>query len=167
MSTPFIGQIRMFGFNFAPRGWAQCNGQTLTIAQNTALFSLLGTTYGGNGQTTFALPNLQGRTPLHSGSGPGLSLRTLGQQGGSEAVTLATTQLPVHTHAPAASNAAPTVGPPAGNFWAQGRYSTTGNAAMLHADIGNTGGGQGHENRSPYLVVNFCIALTGIFPTRN
>jgi microcystin-dependent protein len=167
MATPFIGQIHMFAFDFPPRNWAFCNGQLLPIAQNQALFSLLGTTYGGNGQTTFALPNLQGRTPLHFGTGPGLSPRTLGQPGGAEAVTLLTTQIPVHNHTVAASTAAPTVGTPAGNYWAQGNYSSTGNASMNPADVSNVGQGQAHENRSPYLVVNFSIALQGIFPPRN
>ena len=167
MSQPFIGQIMMFGFNFAPRGWAQCNGQLLAIQQNAALFSILGTTYGGNGTTNFQLPNLQGRTPLHFGQGPGLSQRTLGQVGGAEAHALITAELPSHSHTVAASTATPTASSPAGNFWAQGRYSATGNAPMNAADVSNVGGGQGHENRSPYLTVNFCIALSGIFPSRN
>jgi microcystin-dependent protein len=167
MATPFLGQIQMFSFQFAPQGWAVCNGQILSIAQNTALFSLLGTTYGGNGVNTFALPNLQGRTPLHFGQGPGLSNRSLGQTGGVETVTLISTQMPAHNHVANASTAAPTVGTPAGNVWAQGNYSATGNAPMNPADIGVTGQAQPHENRSPYLAVNFCIALQGIFPSRN
>lgn len=167
MATPFLGQIQMFSFNFPPVGWAVCNGQLLSIAQNTALFSLLGTTYGGNGQTTFALPNLQGRTPIHFGQSPGLSPRSLGETGGQETVTLISTQMPAHNHSVSASTAAPTAGTPAGNVWAQGNYSSTANAPMSPADIGVTGQGQPHENRSPYLVVNFCIALQGIYPSRN
>lgn len=166
MSTPYIGQIMMFSFDFPPRTWAQCNGQLLPINQNQALFSILGTTYGGNGQTTFGLPNLQGRTPLHWGQGPGLSPRALGEVGGTETVTLAATQIAAHTHAVTANNTAPTLGTPAGNSWAAGSYSSSGNTPMNGADIGNAGGSQPHENRSPFLVVNFCIALQGIFPSR-
>ena len=167
MASPFIAQIQMFSFGFAPRFWAQCNGQLLPINQNQALFSLLGTTYGGNGTTTFALPNLQGRTPLHFGQGSGLSNRALGQVGGVETVTLQTTQIPSHTHTVSANSAAPTLGTPAGNLWAQGNYSASGNSAMAAGDVGNTGGIQPHPNLSPYLTVNFCIALSGIFPSRN
>lgn len=167
MSQPFLAQIQMFSFGFPPRGWAQCNGQLLQIAQNQALFSLLGTTYGGNGVTTFGLPNLQGRTPLHFGQGPGLSNRVLGQTGGIENVTLLTTQIPAHTHTVSANTAAPTLGTPAGNLWAQGNYSASGGSAMAAGDVGNAGGNQPHPNLSPYLVVNFCIALSGIFPSRN
>lgn len=170
MATPFIGQIQMFSFNFPPRGWAQCNGQTLPIAQNQALFSLLGTTYGGNGTTNFLLPNLQGRTPLHFGTGPGLSPRNLGEASGTENVTLLATQLPTHTHTVSANTAAPTLGSPAGNLWAQGNYSANGGSPMaggLGGAIGFSGNDQPHPNLSPYLVVNFCIALQGIFPSRN
>lgn len=167
MATPFIGQIQMFSFNFPPRFWARCDGQLLPINQNQALFSILGTTYGGNGTTNFALPDLRGRTPLHFGQGPGLSNRSLGQVGGAENVTLLTSQLPSHSHTPAANNAAPTIGTPAGNLWAQGNYSATGGSSMAAGDIGNAGGNQPHANLSPYLTVNFCIALSGIFPSRN
>lgn len=167
MATPFIAQIQMFSFGFAPRFWAQCNGQLLPINQNQALFSLIGTLYGGNGTTNFALPNLQGRTPLHFGQGSGLSLRTLGEVGGQESVTLSQTQLPIHTHTVAANSAAPTVATPAGNLWAQGSYSASAGSAMASGDIGNAGSSQPHPNQSPYLVVNFCIALSGIFPSRN
>lgn len=167
MATPFIAQIHMFSFAFAPRGWAQCNGQLLPINQNQALFSLLGTTYGGNGTTNFALPNLQGRTPLHFGTGPGLSPRALGESSGQENVTLTAGQLPAHTHSVSANTAAPTLGTPAGNFWAQGNYSANGGSAMAAGDVSNSGGNQPHPNLSPYLVVNFCIALVGIFPSRN
>lgn len=170
MATGYIGEIRMFGFGFAPRNWAFCNGQTLPINQNQALFSLLGTTYGGNGTTNFLLPNLQGRVPLHSGNGAsssGLTPRALGQNGGSETVTLQTTEMPGHTHPVSASTAAPSQGSPAGNLWAQGNYSASGGSAMAAGDIGTAGSGQAHANLSPYLVVNFCIALFGIFPPRN
>jgi microcystin-dependent protein len=169
MATPFIGQISMFAFNFPPRSWAQCNGQLLAIAQNQALFSLLGTTYGGNGTTTFALPDLRGRTPLHWGQGPGLSNRTLGQNGGEENHTLITTEMPAHNHLMNANSGSPTASSPSGNFAAQNTsaYSTTSNATMNSADIGNMGGSQPHPNQSPYLVINICIALAGIFPSRN
>lgn len=171
MASGFIGEIRMFGFGFAPRFWATCDGQTLAINQNQALFSILGTTYGGNGTTNFLLPNLQGRVPLHSGQTatppPGLTPRSLGQNGGNENVTLATTEMPAHTHPASASTAVPTVGTPAGNLWAQGNYSASGGSAMAAGDIGNAGGNQPHPNLSPYLVVNFCICLSGIFPSRN
>lgn len=167
MATPFIAQIQMFSFAFAPRNWAQCNGQLLPIAQNQALFSLLGTTYGGNGTTTFGLPDLRGRTPLHFGQGPGLSNRSLGQVGGIESVTLTSTQIPSHTHTVSANTAAPTLGTPAGNLWAQGNYSASGASPMAAGDVGNSGGSQPHPNLSPYLTINFCIALAGIFPSRN
>lgn len=170
MASGFIGEIRMFGFNFPPRFWASCNGQTLLISQNQALFSILGTTYGGNGTTNFLLPNLQGRTPLHSGNGtssPGLTPRALGENGGNENVTLITAQMPAHTHTAAANTASPTLGSPAGNLWAQGNYSASGGSAMAAGDIGNAGGNQPHPNLSPYLVINFCICLFGIFPSRN
>jgi microcystin-dependent protein len=168
MSEPFLGEIRIFGFNFAPRGWAFCNGQILSIAQNTALFSLLGTTYGGNGQTTFALPNLQSRVPVHFGQGPGLSSYALGQQAGTESVTLLVTQLPQHNHTVGASTQSDITGNPTGNVPAGGAsYDTTANAAMSSTMIGQTGGNQPHENLQPYLALNFCIALAGIFPSRN
>lgn len=167
MATPFIGQIQMFGFNFAPRGWALCNGQTLPINQNQALFSILGTTYGGNGTTNFLLPNLQGRTAMQFGTGPGLSQRNLGQTGGAENVTLQTTQMPSHNHTASANNGTAGVGSPAGATWAQGPYSASSNASMNPADLSLTGGGQPHPNQPPYLVVNFCIALQGLFPSRN
>lgn len=172
MATPFLGQIQMFGFAFAPRGWAQCNGQTLPIAQNQALFSILGVTYGGNGTTTFLLPNLQGRAPLHFGPTPttGLTPRALGNVGGVENVTLTGAQMPSHTHAVAANTAAATLGTPTGNLWAQGSYSASGGSPMaggVQGAIGLSGNNQPHPNLSPYLVINFCIALQGIFPSRN
>lgn len=171
MSEPFLGQILIFGFNFPPRGWAACNGQILPIAQNTALFSLLGTTYGGNGQTTFGLPNLQSRVPLHFGQGPGLSNYDLGQAAGTETVTLLQTQMPAHGHLAGVSQAAGTTTRPSGKVPA-----TAGAAAYADASDGsafnpafvqNAGGSQPHDNLQPYLALNFCIALEGIFPSRN
>lgn len=176
MSEPFagafVGEIRIFGFNFAPQGWAQCNGQLLSIAQNTALFSLLGTTYGGDGQATFALPDLRSRLPVGQGQGPGLSSYAEGQAGGAETVTLAATQMPGHSHPVKASSSAANSGQPEGRtlarsashtYTAQPDTSTVMNAGML----GDTGGSQPHDNIQPYLAVNFCIALQGIFPSRS
>jgi microcystin-dependent protein len=172
MSQPFIGEIRIFGFNFAPRGWAFCNGQLLAIAQNTALFSLLGTTYGGNGQTTFALPNLQSRVPVHFGQGPGLSSYALGQEAGSESVTLIQNEIPAHVHtvSPSCSTDDPNAGSPKNNFPAAAGtpiYSNTSNAVMGVSNTSIVGGSQPHNNIQPYLALNFCIALQGIFPSRN
>jgi len=172
VSEPFLGEIRLFGFNFAPEGWALCNGQLLPISQNTALFSLLGTTYGGDGTTTFALPNLQSRVPVHQGQGTGLSSYAQGQAGGTETVTLAAAQMPGHTHPVKASSGAADSGQPGGRalarsashiYTAKPDTSTVMNADML----GDAGGSQPHENIQPYLAVNFCIALAGIFPARN
>ncbi len=172
---PFIGQIQAFGFNFAPRGWAKCEGQLLQISSNTALFSLLGTTYGGDGRTTFALPDLRGRVPISPGQGPGLSNYKLGAKGGVEEVVLTEGQLPPHKH-PAVAHAANPVGRggesdnPDNHYWAvEGKYATNKNTDMA-ADAVETlsiGNGLGHENRPPYLVVNYCIALFGIFPSRS
>jgi microcystin-dependent protein len=171
MSEPFLGMLAIYGFNFAPRGWAMCNGQILSIAQNTALFSLLGTTYGGNGQTTFALPDLRGRVPNHQGQGPGLSSYSLGQEGGTETVTLTVNELAQHTHTytPHASSA-PTTKNPSGNYIAATGspiFGTTNDVGM-HADTTDiAGGSQPHPILQPYLTLNFCIALEGIFPSRN
>jgi len=172
MGTPYLSEIRIFSFNFAPKGWAMCNGQFLPINQNQALFSLLGTTYGGNGQTTFALPDLRGRTPFHMGGG-----FNEGQAAGSEAVTLNIQQLPTHTHAITGNTAVvgasnnSTVATPTGNFWANSGKNVfaTGqpNSAMSPATVTNIGGSQPHNNLSPFLVINFCIALLGAFPSRN
>jgi len=176
MSQPFIGEIKIVGFNFAPRGYALCNGQLISIAQNTALFSLLGTTYGGNGQTTYALPNLQSRVPVHQGQGPGLSSRVMGEQSGQENHTLLTTELPAHTHsvtvAPACSAEDATTANPVGSVPAVPSGSAytspaTGTMANNTGTAGATGGSQPHNNMQPYLVVNFVIALQGIFPSRN
>ncbi len=171
MSEPFLGEIRMVGFNFAPVGWALCNGQIMSIAQNTALFSLLGTTYGGNGQSTFALPNLQSSVPIHAGQGPGLSPYVLGQTGGSEAVVLNLNQLPSHGHSIACNTAGGSANP-SGNFLGntsvpEKMYAATSNATMSPTAVTPSGGNQPHENRQPFLVVNFIIALQGIFPSRN
>lgn len=169
MSDPFIAEIKLFAGNFAPRGWAFCNGQILSIAQNTALFSLLGTTYGGNGQTTFALPDLRSRVPVHPGQGPGLSNVTLGQAAGSETVTLLQTQMPQHGHMVAATNGSAGASRPANNFLsAGGSYANASDGTTMNPNmVQGAGGGQPHENRQPYLGLNFIIALEGIFPARN
>lgn len=170
MSTPFMSEIRVFSFNFAPKGWAMCNGQLLPINQNQALFSLLGTTYGGDGRVNFALPNLQGRTALHMGTG-----YVQGQRGGEEAHTLVLSEMPAHTHPASAdaTNGNATLANPTGNLPANNpaipMYSGgSGNMASMYAQMVSTmGGGQPHENRQPFLALNFCIALSGIFPSRN
>jgi microcystin-dependent protein len=171
MAEAFLGEIRMFGFNFAPTGWALCNGQILPIDQNTALFSLLGTTYGGDGIQTFALPNLQSRVAVHMGQGSGLSPYVIGEESGAETVTLIQSQMPEHTHAVGANGAPGTSDRTAGNVPARTKASAYGSApdgtTMNAGMIGNAGGNQPHENRQPLLVVNFCIALQGIFPSRN
>lgn len=178
MSEPFIGEIKMFGSNFAPRGWALCDGQLLPIAQNSALFSLLGTTYGGDGRTTFGLPDLRGRVPMHPGNGPGLSPRLLGQKLGSENTTLNTNNLPPHNHSATANAVAPggNSNDAINNFWADdvgvssGTYHTgpaTGTMNPGAISVGNTGGGQSFSNQQPSQCVNFIIALVGIFPSRS
>jgi microcystin-dependent protein len=163
MSTPFLAEIRIISFNYAPRGWAMCNGQILPIAQNQALFALLGTTYGGNGTTSFALPNFQGRTPLHPGAG-----FVLGQQGGEEAHILSISEMPAHNHPVSASSAPASVGSPANNSWpaAAAAYALSSNTSMNPASISSTGSSQPHNNLQPYLVLNFVIALQGIFPSQ-
>jgi len=175
MSEPFLGMIAIYGFNFAPRGWAMCNGQILAISQNTALFSLLGTTYGGNGQTTFALPNLQSRWPLHFGQSPGLSAYDLGQAAGTESTTLTVGTMPAHNH-PATvgcNSEGVTTENPTNAFpgsTAVGQiYAGAGGANMNSGmvTVGNTGGNQPVPIIQPYLALNFCIALEGIFPSRN
>lgn len=170
MSDQFVAEIRIFGFNFPPTGWALCNGQILPISQNTALFSLLGTTYGGNGTTNFALPNLQSVFPTHPGQGPGLSSRSLGEFGGTENVTLASTQMPAHSHtlvggttAPRQDAAGNAPGASPARAFNAGPASSTAIATMLDP----SGGGQAHDNMDPFLALNFCIALQGIFPPRS
>jgi microcystin-dependent protein len=171
MADPFIAEIRMFGFNFAPVGWAACDGQLLPLAQNTALFSLLGTTYGGNGQNNFGLPNLQGACALGVGAGPGLAQRVLGEQGGQAAVSLSSAQLPGHTHRLTAT-ASPTTGSPAGallSATANGSPAYKGSGTLVPLAAGAVqpaGQGQAHENRPPSLVLMFCIALQGVYPPR-
>jgi microcystin-dependent protein len=170
MGTPYLGEIRMVAFGFAPKGWAQCNGQSMPINQNQALFALLGTTFGGNGQTTFLLPDFRGRAPLEPGTQGTNPTYSYGQKGGEELHTLAIAEMASHTHLATASSAANTLGPPTGNFWASGiaQYAASPfTTAMAANAIANTGSNQGHENRSPYLVVNFIIAISGIFPTRS
>jgi microcystin-dependent protein len=169
VSESFIGQISIFGFNFPPRGWASCDGQVLSIAQNTALFSLLGTTYGGNGQTTFALPNLQGRVPIHRGQGPGLSNHDMGEVAGAEAVTLTSAQMPAHSHQAAVTNASAAGSRPNGNFpSAGGAYAAASDGSTFNAGfVKNSGGGQPAPSMPPYLALNFCICVQGIFPSRN
>jgi microcystin-dependent protein len=168
MTQPFTGEIRIFGFTFPPRGWAFCNGQILSISQNQALFSILGTVFGGNGVQTFALPNMQGRTPMHAGGG-----FALGGIGGEEHHTLLISEIPSHTHSVNAATANANSDNPAGNVLAASvnfqLYSTTrSNLTALHpATIENNAGGQPHPNLQPYLVLNFCVALSGIFPSRN
>lgn len=168
MSEPFIGEIRLLPFNFAPLGWAFCQGQLLSIAQNTALFSLLGTTYGGNGQTNFRLPDLRGRVAVSSGQGPGLSDYQLGETGGEENHTLITNELPTHNHAVACNGEDSNSANPTSHFPASQTtgYSTASTASMNAGVIGATGGSQPHNNVQPYLTFNYCIALQGIFPPR-
>lgn len=176
---PFLGEIRMVGWNFAPNGWALCNGQLIAISQNPALFSLLGTYYGGDGIQTFALPNLQGRVPIHQGNGIGLSPYVIGSNGGNENVTLLSTQIPAHNHLMGVSNLPGSVANPTNAILAQGN-SGTGREAVAVSDyvstaatgtltptaISITGGSQPHNNIQPYLCINFIIALQGIFPSR-
>jgi microcystin-dependent protein len=173
MSEPFLAEIRIVPFNFAPRGWAFCDGQVLPIAQNTALFSLLGTTYGGNGQTTFALPDLRGRAPMHPGNGPGLTPRMLGETGGSETVTLTAAQMPAHSHFLRGATSAATTSQPGNALPAVATEDTyqavgTKTPAPMHSQaMGAAGSGQPHNNLQPYLTLSFIIALQGIFPPRS
>jgi microcystin-dependent protein len=172
MSDAYIGEIRMFGGNFPPVGWAFCDGSTLSISQYDALFALIGTTYGGDGQTTFNLPDLRGRLPIHQGQGAGLSARTLGEPGGVEQVTLNQGQLPPHNHTALANSGIGTVDSPYTSYWAgsantpQFAPGSQANTTMSADTIGFTGGNQPHSNLQPYLAVSFIIALEGIFPTQ-
>lgn len=181
MSNPYLGEIRLFGGTFAPRGWMLCNGALLAIAQNDALFALIGTTYGGDGQSTFGLPDLRGRVPVHQGQGPGLTNRVLGERSGTETVTLSTTQIPSHQHIPVATTAAgnvtvpgPTVIPakPVDAISAPSLYVVPGTSTvtptpMAATSVGVVGGSQPHSNEMPVLAANFIIAVEGIFPSRN
>lgn len=169
---PFVAEIRIFPFNFAPKGWAFCDGQLLPLSQNTALFSLLGTTYGGDGKSNFALPNMQGNAPMHPGQGPGLSLHDLGETGGSDTVMLLESEIPSHPHTmradlidPADTNA---VSPNASYALSTGGtlYQTAANVNLADQALTPAGGDQPHNNMQPYLTLNFCIALQGVFPPR-
>lgn len=166
MGTPYVGEIRMFAGNFEIAGWMFCNGQLLSISENEVLFQLIGTTYGGDGQSTFALPDLRGRVPIHMGSG-----NILAASGGSETVTLTTSQIPAHSHVPQASNQTGNQTSPANGVWASStanQFSAAApNAAMKAADIGATGGSQPHDNMIPFLGINYIISLYGIFPSPN
>jgi microcystin-dependent protein len=173
VSDQFVAEIRIFAGNFAPAGWATCDGQLLPISQNTALFSLLGTAYGGDGRVTFALPNLQGSAPLQQGQGPGLSPRDLGETGGEQSVTLLASEMPAHTHGVRAATSGSLPGP-SNNVWASGLKGHPGTyapanspAAQLNLNaVSVTGGNLPHNNMSPYLCLTFIIALQGVFPTR-
>ena len=166
MAQAFISEVRIFSFSFAPKGWAQCNGQLMPINQNQALFSLLGTTYGGDGRTTFGLPNLQGKLAMHMGNG-----YSEGAVGGEQAHTLALVEMPAHSHQVFASANAPNVPGPANNFFASNTgfkpYGTPANEQLAGAAVSNNGSSQPHNNMSPYTTVNFCMCLQGIFPSRN
>jgi microcystin-dependent protein len=173
VADPFVAEIRIFPFNFAPTGWAMCNGQLLPISQNTALFSLLGTTYGGDGKSTFALPGLEGNVPMHPGQGQGLSLRDLGEIGGSETVTLLVSEIPLHTHAAMANiNPANLAAPSPARSLARASPGTAYNPGPQNITqfaveaLSPAGGSLPHTNLQPYLTLNFCIALQGVFPPR-
>jgi microcystin-dependent protein len=174
MSDQFVAEIRIFPFNFPPKGWAFCDGQLLPISQNTALFSLLGTTYGGDGKSNFALPDLQGLVPMQQGQGPGLSLRDLGETGGEQNVTLLQTEMPVHSHGTPLGATGSGAASPVGNAWASGAklgggniYAPPGNnVPMSPIALSVAGGSLPHNNMMPYLTLNYCIALQGIFPPR-
>jgi microcystin-dependent protein len=171
MADPFVAEIRIFPFNFAPKGWAFCDGQILPLSQNTALFSLLGTTYGGDGKSNFGLPNMQGNAPMHPGQGPGLSLHDLGETSGSETVTLLESEIPSHSHGLVASLSDGTDTKPANEQFAQGVgvqiWGTNApNTQFSPNALTPAGGDQPHNNMQPYLTLNFCIALQGVYPPR-
>jgi len=169
---PFVAEIRIFPFNFAPKGWAFCDGQLLPLSQNTALFSLLGTTYGGDGKSNFALPDMQGNAPMHPGQGPGLSLHDLGETGGSDTVSLLQSEIPSHAHTARASSDPSTVQDPSPvRSWARSQpgfayIAGNPNVSMAGEALAPAGGDQPHNNLQPYLTLNFCIALQGVFPPR-
>ncbi|MCB9436279.1 MAG: phage tail protein [Anaerolineales bacterium] len=171
MSEPFIAEIRMFAGNFAPRGWAFCNGQLLPISQNTALFSLIGTTYGGDGRNTTALPDMQARAPMHPGRGPGLTSRRLGERGGVPTVTLSEAQMPSHNHNLTGSEEDVDVSSPIGNSLATGNAmyvpSPSFDGTLASPALPTTGGSQAHNNMQPYLGITFIIALVGLYPSRS
>ena len=169
MSDQFVAEIRIFPFNFPPTGWAFCNGQLMPISQNTALFSLLGTTYGGDGKSTFALPDLQGNAPMQPGQGQGLSLRDLGETSGTESVTLLASEMPAHNHVMNTTNDDGNNSQPGGRFFGRGQplYAAPANMGqMAPQSLAPAGGGLPHNNLQPYLTLNFCIALQGVFPPR-
>ena len=169
MADPFVAEIRIFPFNFAPKGWAWCDGQLMPLSQNTALFSLLGTTYGGDGKSNFALPDLQGRVPMHPGQGPGLSLHDLGESGGSETVTLLESEIPAHSHQARGIGAVGNQPLPENNTWGRSvtnPYVDSKTGQMSPYSIAPSGGDQPHNNMQPYLTFYFCIALQGVFPPR-
>lgn len=171
MSEPFLAEVRMVGFNFAPRGWAFCDGQILPINQNQSLYSLLGTTYGGDGRTSFALPDLRGRTPIHVGRSNGGGQHELGQKSGEETHTLSVNEMPQHTHTLRGTNTGNGSASPANDVFANAGtdlYNSADSLVDMNAGVvTNVGGGQAHENMQPYLALNFCIALRGLFPSRN
>ncbi len=171
MSEPFVAEIRIFGFNFAPKGWALCQGQLQPISQNTALFSLLGVSFGGDGRTTFGLPNLQAVVPLGTGNGPGLTPRVIGEQSGTPSVTLLISELPAHTHNAIAAGETGNDYGPANDVWAPdaggaNEYGAASPVALNPQSIALVGGFQPHNNMQPYVAMNYCIALQGIFPSR-
>jgi len=171
MSEPFLAEVRIFGFNFAPRGWAFCDGQILPISQNQSLYSLLGTTYGGDGRTSFALPDLRGRAPIHTGRADGGSEHRLGQKTGEETHTLSVPEMPQHTHTLRASGTGNGSASPSGNVFANAGSDVYNDPQslvnMASGVVANVGGSQAHDNMQPYLAVNFGIALQGLFPSRN
>lgn len=179
MAEPYIGEIRMFGFSFQPRGWLRCIGSSIAISQNTALFAIIGVQFGGNGQTTFAVPNLQSRAAIGAGSAPGLTQQSVGQTGGTNTVTLLSTQMPAHNHVlnagqlatanPDQNVATPTTTARLGRSSPNNTYITpvTPNTQLVASSISTTSGGQPHENMQPYIAMNFCMAAQGVFPTRN
>jgi len=170
MGTPYLSEIRIYSFNFAPRGWAMCNGQLLAINQNQALFALVGTFYGGNGTTNFQLPNLQGRVALHMGSDSSGNSYTIGQQGGEAQITLNSFEVPAHSHEVSGVSNSANQASPVGHTWAASLdepYAPTPGVSMNPNSVSSTGGSQPHTNMAPFLTLNFCIALQGIFPSRN